>query len=66
MFWLQAVLAWVISLPLLVLMQVEQPSAPRLLDALGACLFTVGFAFEAIADAQMARFRAWPSRPPAD
>lgn len=60
-FWLQAVLAWIISLPLLVAMQVEQPHAPRLLDLIGGVLFAVGFGFEAVADWQMARFKAAPA-----
>ena len=57
-FWLQAVLAWVISLPLLVAMQGEPPDAPRLLDAAGAVLFAIGFCFEAVGDWQMGRFKA--------
>ena len=59
-FWLQAVLAWVISLPLLAGMQGEQPGAPGLLDAVGAVLFAAGFGFEAIGDWQLARFKADP------
>lgn len=57
-FWFQAVLAWLISLPLLVAMQGEPQDAPRLLDAVGVVLFAVGFGFEAVGDWQMARFKA--------
>ena len=60
-FWLQAALAWVVSLPLLAVMQVEQPAAPRLLDAIGVVLFVVGFGFETVGDWQMARFKADPA-----
>ena len=57
-FWFQSVLAWVISLPLLVAMHGEPHDAPRLLDAVGVLLFAVGFGFEAVGDWQMARFKA--------
>ena len=60
-FWLQAALAWVVSLPLLAVMHVEEPGGPRLLDALGALLFLVGFGFETAGDWQMARFKANPA-----
>lgn len=59
-FWLQAVLAWVISLPLLAVMHGEQPGSPGLLDAVGAIMFAAGFGFEAIGDWQLARFKADP------
>ena len=62
-FWFQAVLAWVISLPLLVAMQGEPQDAPRLLDAVGALLFAIGFGFEAVGDWQMARFKADSAKP---
>ena len=60
-FWLQAALAWVVSLPLLAVMHVEEPDGSRLLDALGALLFLVGFGFETAGDWQMARFKADPA-----
>ena len=60
-FWLQAALAWIVSLPLLAVMHVEEPGGPRLLDALGALLFLVGFGFETVGDRQMARFKADPA-----
>ena len=60
-FWLQAVLAWIVALPLLAVMHVEEPGGPGLLDALGALLFLVGFGFEAAGDWQMARFKADPA-----
>lgn len=59
-FWLQAALAWVISLPLLAGLRGGQPHAPGLLDVVGAALFVVGFGIEAIGDWQMARFKDEP------
>lgn len=57
-FLLQGALMWVISVPLLAA-QGGQPLGP--LDALAACLWLLGFAFEALADSQLARFRADPA-----
>ena len=59
-FWLQAVLLWVIAMPLL---QVQQAAAPDFtwLDGLGLALFLIGFIFEAVGDFQMARFKADPA-----
>lgn len=57
-FLLQAVLAWIVSWPLL-----AGAAGPRPLgawDVLGALLALSGIAFEAVADAQLARFRADP------
>lgn len=54
-FVLQAVLAWIISLPLLVAL--ESLVAPSWLDAVGIIVFLFGFMFETIADAQLASFR---------
>jgi steroid 5-alpha reductase family enzyme len=58
-FWLQAVLAWLISLPLLA---VQRSAAPLgWLDALGLLLVTGGFVLESVADVQLARFKASPA-----
>jgi len=54
---LQAVLAWVVSAPLLVGM-LSEARALNALDAAGFALALFGLVFEAIADAQMARFKA--------
>jgi steroid 5-alpha reductase family enzyme len=59
-FLLQAALAWIVSLPV----QVVRASAGGpfgALDAAGVALFAVGFAFEAIGDAQLARFKSDPA-----
>ncbi|UVS78065.1 putative membrane protein [Actinokineospora sp. UTMC 2448] len=53
----QAVLMWVISLPV----QVAQSGGLTWLDAAGAALWAVGFAFETVGDAQLSRFKADPA-----
>ncbi|MDN6887807.1 DUF1295 domain-containing protein [Variovorax sp. CAN2819] len=58
-FALQAVLAWIVSAPFLPGMSAARPLG--LLDAMGAALALFGILFEAIGDAQMARFRAHPA-----
>jgi steroid 5-alpha reductase family enzyme len=59
-FGLQALLAWVISLPLHAAALSTRPLGA--LDAFGTALFLFGFAFETIGDAQLARFKADPAR----
>ena len=58
-FGLQALLAWVISLPLLASATGNAPLG--WLDALGVVLWVVGFMFEAGGDWQLARFTADPA-----
>jgi steroid 5-alpha reductase family enzyme len=58
-FGLQAVLAWVISLPLHAAAVSTAPLGP--LDGLGAALVVFGFGFETIGDAQLARFKSDPA-----
>jgi steroid 5-alpha reductase family enzyme len=55
-FGLQAVLAWIVSWPLLAALASPQP--PGWLDVLGVAVFALGLACESIADAQLARFRS--------
>jgi len=59
-FALQALLAWVISLPLLAAVHSTAPLG--LLDAAGALLWAIGLYFEAVGDAQLARFKADPAQ----
>ncbi|MGD8700517.1 MAG: DUF1295 domain-containing protein [Gemmatimonadales bacterium] len=59
-FWLQAVLMWAISMPLLRAEASSSPEALTWLDALGVLLFVIGFAFEAVGDWQLARFKSDP------
>jgi len=57
-FWLQALLCWLISWPLQ--LAVTHAAPLSWLDAAGFTLATAGFLFEAIADWQLMRFRADP------
>ena len=57
-FWLQAVLAWLISLPLLGAFASNEPIG--LLDYAGIALWLLGFAFEAGGDWQLSRFKRNP------
>lgn len=59
-FTLQAFLAWIIALPILPVLKSGAPWG--WLDTLGTAVFLFGLGFEAVADAQMARFRAAPAR----
>jgi steroid 5-alpha reductase family enzyme len=58
-FGLQALLAWIISLPLLVAVRAAQP--PGMIDFLAIVLWCVGFVFEAVGDWQLKRFLAVPA-----
>ena len=58
-FGLQALLGWVVSMPLVAAVASNAPW--RWLDALGVALFALGFAIEAVADVQLARFKAQPA-----
>jgi steroid 5-alpha reductase family enzyme len=59
-FGLQAALGWIVALPLMA--AVASPVPWRPLDAIGIALFVFGVAFEAVADAQLARFKSDPAR----
>ena len=58
-FGLQAILAWIIAWPLMAALAGQAPLG--WLDALGAALWLFGFSFEAVADQQLARFKADPA-----
>jgi steroid 5-alpha reductase family enzyme len=58
-FGLQALLGWVVSMPLIGAVAGDAPWS--WLDALGSALFAFGLAIEALADGQLARFKAEPS-----
>lgn len=58
-FLLQAVLAWVVALPLLASMAGRVTLSPLFLS--GILIALVGFGYEAVADGQLARFKADPS-----
>ncbi len=57
-FWLQAVILWVVAFPLQI--GVRTTSSLGLLDALGLAVWCIGLFFEAVGDAQLARFKAEP------
>lgn len=57
-FQLQAALAWIVALPLMVGLTGGGALGP--LGLLGFAVFAAGFGFEAVADGQLARFRARP------
>ncbi len=59
-FLLQGALLWVVSLPLQAGVALGASRPLGLLDAAGVALFVVGLAFEAVGDAQLARFLADP------
>jgi steroid 5-alpha reductase family enzyme len=59
-FGMQAVLAWIISLPLLGAIAGE-PRPLGVLDAIGVALWLVGWTFETVGDWQLARFKADPA-----
>jgi len=59
-FWLQAAFLWVIALVLLVPQAAPEPARLTFGDAAGAALALFGMLYEAIADAQLARFKADP------
>jgi steroid 5-alpha reductase family enzyme len=58
-FWLQALLAWIISLPLLGAFSSTQPLG--WLDGAGVLLWLIGFVFEAGGDWQLVRFKRNPA-----
>ncbi len=58
-FGLQAVLAWLISLPLLAAISGTRPLG--FVDVAGITLWAIGFVFESVGDLQLARFRADPA-----
>jgi steroid 5-alpha reductase family enzyme len=61
-FLLQGLLALAISAPVQVVLSAAAPDPISPSDWLGTAVFAIGFAFEAVADAQLQRFRRDPSR----
>jgi steroid 5-alpha reductase family enzyme len=60
-FFLQAVLIWVVSLPVQVAQVPDRPPALGILDYLGLAVWLVGFTFETVSDHQLKRFLSDPS-----
>jgi steroid 5-alpha reductase family enzyme len=55
------VILWLVALPVLVAIRAPQPDVLTALDTLGVALFLIGFAFEAVGDHQLDRFKAQPA-----
>ncbi|MCA9738269.1 MAG: DUF1295 domain-containing protein [Gemmatimonadota bacterium] len=60
-FWLQAVLLWVVSFPLWQAQRGYARAPLGIFDLIGVVLWGTGFFFEAVADRQLARFRRDPA-----
>ncbi len=60
-FGLQAGLIWVIALPIQLALAIPEPDSLGLLGALAGLLWLTGLTFEALGDAQLARFKADPA-----
>jgi steroid 5-alpha reductase family enzyme len=60
-FWLQGAILWFVALPVLVAVRASRPAGLTAVDGLGVVLFSIGFAFEAVGDHQLARFKKEPS-----
>jgi steroid 5-alpha reductase family enzyme len=59
-FLLQAVTAWVVSIPIYFAVVSVAPRTLTMVDFLGVLLFATGFLFEAVGDEQLRRFRDQP------
>lgn len=60
-FVLQGVLMWIVSLPVQLSATAAEPARLGPLAVVGVSLWTVGLLFEAVGDAQLARFKADPA-----
>ena len=60
-FLLQGALVWLISTPVQLAQHLARPEALGITAYTGALLWLIGFAFEAVADRQLARFRSDPA-----
>jgi steroid 5-alpha reductase family enzyme len=60
-FGLQALLMWLVSIPVQLAVAAHEPTSATFLDGLGTLIFAVGLTFEAVGDRQLARFRGDPA-----
>jgi len=60
-FLLQGILMWIISTPVQVGIAAGKPDTLTVFDGIGVILWLVGIFFEAVGDAQLARFKADPA-----
>ena len=61
-FLLQGILMFIIGTPLLLAQISPTPNASTIFDVLGLIVWIVGFYFESVGDAQLARFKADPNK----
>lgn len=59
-FFLQGVLMWIISAPLLAAVHSDEPDHLAITDYIGVAVWAIGFFFEAVGDFQLVRFKANP------
>jgi len=60
-FWLQAAILWVVATPVFAAVAEPAPRTLSTLDLAGLGVFLAGFAWESLADLQLARFKADPA-----
>lgn len=60
-FFLQSVIAWIISMPLYYAIAPAAPARFTAFDVAGAIVFAIGFLFEALGDEQLRRFKTDPA-----
>jgi steroid 5-alpha reductase family enzyme len=60
-FLLQAVILWIVSLPVQAIAVDPEPDGLTIFDAVGVVVWIVGFLFEAVGDLQLKRFKADPA-----
>jgi steroid 5-alpha reductase family enzyme len=60
-FWLQAVLLWINSAPLMMAQRTSQPSSFTGWDVAGVIVWALGLFFEAVGDWQLRQFKADPA-----
>jgi steroid 5-alpha reductase family enzyme len=59
-FLLQGAILWFVALPVLVAVRAPRPAGLTAVDGAGIVLFAIGFGFEVVGDAQLARFKSDP------
>lgn len=59
-FWLQAVILWFVALPVQVAIIADVAGSLTAADICGVAIWAIGFIFESVGDAQLARFKARP------
>ena len=60
-FWLQAILLWIVSLPIQTAIVMNGTKSLGTIDAIGIAAWFIGMVFESVGDIQMAQFQANPA-----